>query len=82
MQNELTPEQLIIEYRQRIKYLKKVLNKSLLFSIKALNVKGRKMYTVTQQHIPFSMQMEAKLLISDSIEYYQRQIESLSTLKD
>jgi len=69
-------------YQHRIRYLKKVLTIDDILQIKFTGIHAEKLkeLTLIQKHIPFNLQMEFKLLIHDSIEYYQRQIEVIDNL--
>lgn len=81
-QNKLTEKQQIVMdielYQCKKKYLEKVQTYKDLINIKLRGYNED--FDLTQDNLPFSMQMEIKILIKDSIDYYQHQIEFLTNL--
>jgi|LakMenE18May11ns_1017448.scaffolds.fasta_scaffold8925486_1 hypothetical protein len=81
-QNKVTERQQIVMdielYQCKKKYLEKVQSYKDLIGIKLRGYNED--FDLTQDNLPFSMQMELKILIKDSIDYYQHQIEFLTQL--
>lgn len=65
-------------YQCKKKYLEKVQSYKDLIGIKLRGYNED--FDITQDDLPFSMQMELKILIKDSIDYYTHQIEFLTDL--
>lgn len=81
-QNKVTERQEItmdIElYRCKLQYLQKVKSYKDLIGIRLRGLNED--YNLNQDNLPFNMQMEINILIKDSIDYYQHQIEFLTQL--
>jgi hypothetical protein len=81
-QNKVTERQEItmdIElYRCKLQYLQKVKSYKDIVGIKLRGLNED--YNLNQDNLPFNMQMEINILIKDSIDYYQHQIEFLTQL--
>jgi len=69
-------------YRHKIKYLQKILSIDDILQIKFSGVHKEKIkeLRLIQNHIPFNLQMEIKMIIKDSIDYYQRQIDAIENM--
>jgi len=81
-QNKLSERQSIamdIElYQCKKKYLEKVKSYKDIIGIKLKGLNDD--YNLTQDDLPFNMQMEINILIKDSIDYYTHQVEFLTQL--
>jgi hypothetical protein len=69
-------------YQHKIRYLKKVLSIEDILQIKFSGVHKEKIreLSLIQNHIPFNLQMELKMIIKDSIDYYERQIAAIDNM--
>jgi hypothetical protein len=81
-QNKVTEKQSIVMdielYQCKKKYLEKVKSYTDLDGIKLRGLNED--YNLSQDDLPFNMQMEINILIKDSIDYYTHQIEFLTHL--
>lgn len=69
-------------YHHKIRYLKKILSIDDILQIKFSGIQAKKIkeLALIQNHIPFNLQMEIKMIIKDSIDYYQRQIDAIDNM--
>ena len=81
-ENKLTERQSIVMdielYHCKKKYLENVKSYKDIVGIKLRGLNED--YHLTQDNLPFNMQMEINILIKDSIDYYTHQIEFLTQL--
>jgi hypothetical protein len=69
-------------YHHKIRYLKKILSIDDILQIKFEGIQANKIkkLALIQNHIPFNLQMEIMMIIKDSIDYYQRQIDAIDNM--
>jgi hypothetical protein len=81
-ENKVTERQSIVMdielYQCKKKYLEKVKSYKDIIGIKLKGIDED--YNLSQDTLPFNMQMEINILIKDSIDYYTHQIDFLTQL--